>query len=108
MEAHFVEKDDNGEFIGGWPIGYQYNYNQPKTIEERRQMVLLLLDEYHPNIPIYMDNMNNDFQNNYRPWPDRAYIFNNNRLIYQAMINDDGTRNTYFTDEISSLLDDLN
>jgi hypothetical protein len=108
LEAHFVEKNENGEFVGGWPIGYQYNYEQPKTIEERRKMVSLLVDEYHPNIPIYMDNMNNDFQNIYRPWPDRAYVFNKHKLIFEARINDDGTRNGYFTDTIASLLDRLN
>jgi hypothetical protein len=108
LEAHFVEKNENGEFVGGWPIGYQYNYSQPKNIEERRKMVSLLVDEYHPNIPIYMDNMNNDFQNIYRPWPDRAYVFNKNKLIFEAKINDDGTRNGYFTDTIASLLDGLN
>ena len=39
LEAHFVEKDEEGNFTGGWPIGYQYNYGQTKTIEERKKMV---------------------------------------------------------------------
>jgi hypothetical protein len=107
LEAHFVEKNENGEFIDGWPIGYQYNYEQPKTLEQRQKMVSLLVDTYHPKIPIYMDNMNNDFQNIYRPWPDRAFVFNKNELIFQAKINDDGSRIGYFTDTISLLLDEL-
>ena len=107
LEAHFVEKDSEGNFIGGWPIGYQYNYGQTKSMNERRQMIQLLLDEYHPTIPILIDNMNNDFQNTYNPWPDRAYVFIDNKIKYIAMTNEDGTRNTVWTNEISLLLDKL-
>ena len=104
LEAHFVEKDEDGNFIGGWPIGYQYNYEQPKLLEERLKMVDLLVDEYHPTIPIYVDQMDNNFQNAYNPWPDRAFMFINNKIKYIAKINDDGTRNAYWTDEIAKLL----
>jgi len=104
LEAHFVEKDANGNFTGGWPIGYQYNYEQPTTIEERKKMVDLLIDEYHPTIPIFIDNMNNDFQNAYHPWPDRAYVFLNNKIKYIARTNDDGSRNSVWTDEIAALI----
>ena len=104
LEAHFVEKDEEGNFTGGWPIGYQYNYGQTKTIEERKKMVDLLIDEYHPTIPIFIDNMNNDFQNAYHPWPDRAYVFLNNKIKYIARTNDDGSRNSVWTDEIASLI----
>ena len=105
LEAHFVEKDSDGNFIGGWPIGYQYNYGQTKTIEERTKMVDLLVDEFHPTIPIYMDTIDNEFQNAYNPWPDRAFVFLNNKIKYIAKINDDGTRNNYWTDEIARLID---
>lgn len=107
LEAHFVEKDKDGNFTGGWPIGYQYNYPQTKTLEERKNMVKLLIDEYHPTIPILIDNMNNDFQNAYNPWPDRAYVFLNNKIKYVAINNDDGTRNMVWTDEIVILLNNL-
>jgi hypothetical protein len=105
LEAHFVEKDENDNFIGGWPIGYQYNYSQPKTLEERFNMVELLINEYHPTIPILVDDMNNNFQNAYNPWPDRAYMYKNNKIMYIASTNDDGSRNTYWTNEISELLE---
>lgn len=105
LEAHFVEKDADGNFTGGWPIGYQYNYEQPKSLEQRRKMVELLLDEFHPTIPILMDKMDNNFQNVYKPWPDRAFVFLNDKIKYMAKINDDGTRNTFWTNEIANLLD---
>ena len=67
-------------------------------------MVNLLIDKYHPTIPIYIDTMNNDFQNAYNPWPDRAYVFINNKIKYIAKINDDGSRNMAWTDEIATML----
>ncbi len=107
LEAHFVEKDKHGNFIGGWPIGYQYNYEQTKTIEERISMVNLLIDEFHPSIPIYIDTMDNHFQNAYNPWPDKAYVFINNKIKYISSCNDDGTRDHFWTVEIADLLDKI-
>jgi hypothetical protein len=107
LEAHFVEKDSNGNFTGGWPIGYQYNYEQTKTIDERRKMVELLLDEYHPTIPILIDKMDNNFQNTYNPWPDRAFVFLDKKVQYIAMTNDDGSRDMVWTDEIESMIDNI-
>ena len=104
LEAHFVEKDENNNFIGGWPVGYQYNYPQPKTMDERFSMVKLLMDEYHPTIPILVDKIHNNFQNIYNPWPDSAYVYKNNKLIYVSNANDDGSRDTYWTNEISEML----
>jgi len=51
--------------------------------------------------------MDNHFQNAYNPWPDRAFVFLNDKIKYIARINDDGTRNTYWTNEISEVLDNL-
>lgn len=107
LEAHFVEKDADGHIINGWPIGNQYNYEQTKTLSERRQMVQLLLDEYHPTIPILMDKMDNHFQHAYHPWPDRAYVFLDGKIKYISMTNDDGSRDVCWTDEIAALLPTL-
>jgi hypothetical protein len=104
LEAHFVEKDSSGNVVGGWPIGHQYNHEQPKTLEQRKKMVDLLIDEYHPTIPILMDTMENQFQQIYHPWPDRAFVFKNGVIEYIARLNDDGTRNSFFTDEIAGII----
>ena len=104
LEAHFVEKDDDNNFTGGWPIGYQYNYPQHKTLEDRIKMVDVLCSEFSISIPILMDNMNNDFQNAYNPWPDKALMFQNGKIKYISRVNDDGTRNTVWTNEIALYL----
>ncbi len=105
LEAHFVEKDDVGKIIGGWPIGKLFNYPQHKTLQDRCAMVEVLLNTYHPTIPILLDTMANEFQNAYRPWPDRAYVFHQGHIQYMARINDDGSRNAMWCDEIAPMLD---
>lgn len=104
LEAHFVEKDVSGNMVGGWPIGYQYNYGQPKTLDERMSMVLLLKTEYDPTIPILVDGMGNDFQNVYKPWPDRAYVFLDGKVVFHSVVNVDGTRDKPWTDYVRDWL----
>ena len=105
LEAHFVEKDENENIVDGWPIGFQYNYPQHKTLEDRKKMVKVLLDEFPTTIPILMDNIGNEFQNEYKPWPDKAFMFKDNILKYVSKVNDDGsgTRNAFWTDEIEQI-----
>lgn len=104
LEAHFVEKDENGNFIGGWPIGYQYNYEQHKSMEDRIKMAKILETEFQLEIPIILDEFSNGFNNIYRPWSDRAFLFIDNKIEYMGQINEDGTRNTIWTNEIHDLL----
>jgi hypothetical protein len=68
-------------------------------------MVEVLMEELHPTIPVLMDKMDNNFQKAYNPWPDRAFVFLNGKIKYMAKINDDGSRNTIWTNEIADLLD---
>ncbi len=107
LEAHFVEKDETGKIIGGWPIGSQYNFPQHKSMEDRRKMVALLRNEFQLDIPCLMDTMENSFQNIYRPWPDRAFVFHEGVIRYMAKINDDGSRNNVWTADIANLLNGL-
>ena len=102
LEAHFVEKDANGKIVEGWPIGKQYQYPQHKNENERINMANKFINEYKWPIPTYIDSMDNDFNNNYSAWPDRAYLIFDNQLLYFSKINNDGSRNTFWTHEIEN------
>jgi hypothetical protein len=104
LEAHFVEKDDSGKIIGGWPIGRQYNYAQHKTIHERINMSKVLHNEFELEIPIWIDHIENDFQNYHKIWPDGAVVYQNGSLIYQSKVGENGIREKIWTDEILELL----
>ena len=94
LEAHFVEKNDAGEIVGGWPIVKQYNFPQTKTNDERIAMVDRFRDEFG-NIPILVDTATNEFSQAYNTWPDGAMIFKNGKIIYSACVNHDGTRSDW-------------
>lgn len=104
LEAHFVERDSEGNYIDGWPIGYQYNYPQTKSIAERCLMVDKLKEEFTLDIPVYIDNMENDFSRLYKSWPDNAYIYRNGQLIWASRVNKDGTRSEPWTGYIEKFL----
>lgn len=104
-EAHFVEKDEKGKIVGGWPIGRQFNYPQHKSLEDRINMTRQFIETYDWPIHTVVDTMDNDFNRVYAVWPDRAYLIFKERILYKAMINDDGTRNTFWSKEIEALLE---
>ena len=105
LEAHFVEKDENGVIIEGWPIGRQYNIPQHRTMEERREMAARLSFELGtPAKHTLIDLYSNPFQNTYHVWPDGALMFIDQVLVYQSRINDNGTRPGIWTEEIEQLL----
>lgn len=105
MEAHFVERNEDGKIIEGWPIGQSFEYPQHKTTDDRIQMADMFTKKYQWPIPTYVDSIDNDFNNKYAAWPDRAYLIYDKRLIYVARVNNNGTRNDYWTTEIEKLLD---
>lgn len=112
LEAHFVEKKEDGTIIGGWPIGKQYNIPQHKTLEERQHMALQLQNEFGSSELFtkhtYIDHIENDVQNEYHLWPDGALLFNQNGLlVYQSCANNDGIRNTTWATEMTILLEQM-
>jgi hypothetical protein len=67
-------------------------------------MAKILEEEFKLEIPVLVDTFENHFNNIYKPWPDRAFLFINNKIEYLGQINEDGTRNTVWTNEIQDLL----
>lgn len=97
-----MNKDETNKIIEGWPIGRKFQYSQHITIEDRIKMANLFINEYQWPIPTYIDSIDNNFNNKYAAWPDRAYLIFDNQLIYVSKINNDGTRNNYWTSEIEN------
>ena len=61
-----------------WPIGGSagvYNLSH-KCIGDRLECAINFKTRYDYTIPIYLDNMNNDFKNIYSVWPFRAFLIN--------------------------------
>jgi len=54
---------------------------QPKTLEERIQVAKNFVNDYGFQLPIFVDNMDNVFDERYGAWPERFYIFDENGLM---------------------------
>ncbi len=63
-------------------------------------MAKRFISEYNWSIPTLIDSIDNDFNTKYSAWPDRAYMIYEGKLIYVSKINNDGSRNNYWTSEI--------
>ena len=98
LEAHWVEKD-----LDGWPIGENFRIPKHKNIEDRINVAKMFINDYSWNIPTVVDSFENDFNNKYKSWPDRVYIINENKLVYYSNVNEDGSRETSWTNEILRL-----
>jgi len=65
FEAHATDE---------WPLGDAVVVNQHQTLEDRIAAAKLLQDKYHAECDIYVDSMDNSFNDIYAAWPERFYI----------------------------------
>jgi hypothetical protein len=104
LEAHFVNKDEDGNIIDGWPIGSNWHIPQHKNIDDRIELAKKYVNEFNFLIPTFVDSIENDFNNKYAAWPDRAYVIFEDKIIYVSKVNNDGSRNMMWAEEIEQLL----
>lgn len=66
-----------------WNIGQSAGdtVDAPICINDRIDSILFMKSKYGLTFDVYADNMNNDFEKEYSPWPFRYYIVKNNRFI---------------------------
>jgi hypothetical protein len=59
-----------------WPIGLSAGIinNKHICIEDRRECAIKFRDEYKTHFPIFLDNMNSDYENTYSCWPFRYHV----------------------------------
>ncbi|ARF09123.1 iodothyronine deiodinase [Catovirus CTV1] len=73
-EAHATDVWNIGESAGELVESH-------KNIVDRIGCVKNLKNKYKITIPIYADNMNNEFEKEYSSWPFRYYIINHNHFV---------------------------
>jgi len=64
-----------------WPLGKRECHNQPKALEERINLAKLYITKYHSEIPILVDDMDNNFEKSYASWPDRYYVIEGGEIM---------------------------
>lgn len=73
-EAHACDVWNIGESAG--TINFKH-----KTIDDRVTCMDKLKTTFNLSIPMYADNMSNDFETEYASWPFRYYVVKNKKLI---------------------------
>jgi hypothetical protein len=75
LEAHAMDE---------WPIRTKSNLciKQHQTLHDRCIMAKSLIHDYKFNMPIYVDTMENSFENTYAAWPLRVFIIQNNQIQF--------------------------
>lgn len=108
VEAHAIDE---------WPVGDPLKVTQPRTIAERCGVARAFVKEYNLKVPMVVDQLDNNFSEQYAGWPVRFYVVqkdssshnytttNNERVdrwkvVFKAQPDD---KNTY--DSVPKLLD---
>lgn len=73
-EAHAADVWNIGESAG--TINYKH-----KTIEDRIECIKKFKRAFNVSIPIYADNMNDEFETLFASWPFRYYVIRDNKFI---------------------------
>eukprot|EP01130_Rhizamoeba_saxonica_P016462 TRINITY_DN7614_c0_g1_i1.p2 TRINITY_DN7614_c0_g1~~TRINITY_DN7614_c0_g1_i1.p2 ORF type:complete len:120 (-),score=33.14 TRINITY_DN7614_c0_g1_i1:152-511(-) len=60
-----------------WPMGKHEVIQNHKTLEDRIKAAKRLRDHYGATIPIFVDKMDDMFEQSYFVWPERYFIINN-------------------------------
>ena len=69
-----------------WHMEKLIQYNQPKTLEERKAIVQRLLDELKPQQGMAIDDITDDMMRAYEAWPERLYVVENGKVLYKGGI----------------------
>jgi len=65
VEAHAIDE---------WPVGDPLKVTQPRTISERCGLARAFVGEYRLRLPMVVDQLDNNFSNNFAAWPVRFYV----------------------------------
>lgn len=80
-EAHAADIWNIGESAGA--INYSH-----KNINDRIGYIKKMQNEYNLTVPIYADNMDNEFETKFASWPFRYFATFGNKLINIGMPDD--------------------
>jgi hypothetical protein len=73
--------------LDDWHMDHEtIDYNQPKTLDERKACCQKLVDLYNPKMTIVLDEMSNACQKAFNALPERLYISLNEKIVYQGGI----------------------
>ena len=74
----------------GWKLDQDICFKQPKTLKQRMNIAKAFVKDYDFKIPLYIDLMDNNANNDYSAIPERLYVVRNSCIEYQGGIGPTG------------------
>jgi hypothetical protein len=65
-----------------WPIGSKYQIKQHRTLSDRIEAANILIRDFDYHNEILIDNLDNEFQDQYASWPTRFYLIKDKKIEY--------------------------
>lgn len=93
VEAHAIDE---------WPVGDPLKITQPISTIERCGLARSFAQSYNLQVPMLVDDIDNNFSEDWASWPVRFYVVHNNTLVFKAHPDH---KNTY--DSIPVRLDEF-
>jgi len=65
-----------------WPLGHFVDIPQHTCLADRQKAALLLREKFglSPDVPVYLDSMENKFDEAFAVWPERYYTINDGHM----------------------------
>jgi len=82
VEAHAIDE---------WPVGDPLKITQPLSLPERVGVAREFVREYDYKIPLLVDQMDNNFSEQYAAWPIRFYVLEGKKLVFKAQPDHNNT-----------------
>jgi len=76
-----------------WKLGYKVQIPQHKNLGSRIEAANKFKKDMDYQITLLVDSMENDFNETYAPWPERAYIIYQGKFAYISDLEEDGSLN---------------
>lgn len=114
-EAHFVERDQYGNYKDGWPIGYEpeLEFPQHKSLTDRLEMakyskgkMQCLQKAKH----IVVEPFDNPLHNVLGVWPEQAFVICKGELVFRcnpSSLGLPGHRSETFAEQLESVWSSL-
>ncbi|CAF1381909.1 unnamed protein product [Rotaria sordida] len=87
-----------------WPVGKTIScVQQPTSLNQRLENARQFKKNFNFEMPMLVDDMNNNFHATYGSWPFRFYVFYEGKLIFKAEPQEDNF--AYNMDELDMWID---
>jgi hypothetical protein len=88
-EAHFVERDDQDNYVDGWPIGYgkELEFPQHKSIDDRMSMARYSMTKFKclsQSKYVYVEPFDNPLHRYFGVWPEACFVVNDGVLTFRG------------------------